>query len=304
MNRPPLDHQPIQTGDAAEASAADRPREETRPAARTSGRPNGGVFSWYPYVQDFSGDFAIEWLSELSKPGELVWDPFLGSGTTTLAAMLLGRRAAGYDMNPLMVDVARAKTDWSIPLEHLRQEADSALVRYAEACVDLPPEPPAPVRGKWSDYPDVLNSHSEWGGLQDPKLRKWISPLVLARVDRLIKSIAPCRSEAIRRLLRIAVASQLVALSNMTLRPNIGYASKPTVDAPLMTMFSQHIAEMIDDYGAIRTEQAVQPLISIGDARCAGPDRPNVVFTSPPYPNDMEYIHQTRLELLLPRVCR
>ena len=40
-------------------------------------------------------------ISRLTRPGELVYDPFMGRGTTLLEAGLLGRRAAGCDINPL-----------------------------------------------------------------------------------------------------------------------------------------------------------------------------------------------------------
>lgn len=34
------------------------------------------VFGWFHYVQDFSGEFATDWLERLSAPGDVVWDPF------------------------------------------------------------------------------------------------------------------------------------------------------------------------------------------------------------------------------------
>lgn len=37
----------------------------------------------------------------LTRPGELVYDPFLGRGTTAIEAALEGRRVAGCDVNPL-----------------------------------------------------------------------------------------------------------------------------------------------------------------------------------------------------------
>jgi hypothetical protein len=40
-------------------------------------------------------------IERLTQPGELVYDPFMGRGTTLLEAVLLGRRAAGCDINPL-----------------------------------------------------------------------------------------------------------------------------------------------------------------------------------------------------------
>jgi hypothetical protein len=40
-------------------------------------------------------------IERLTQPGDLVYDPFMGRGTTLLEAALLGRRAAGSDINPL-----------------------------------------------------------------------------------------------------------------------------------------------------------------------------------------------------------
>jgi SAM-dependent methyltransferase len=40
-------------------------------------------------------------VQRLSRSGDLVYDPFLGRGTTVIEAALLGRRVAGCDVNPL-----------------------------------------------------------------------------------------------------------------------------------------------------------------------------------------------------------
>ena len=40
-------------------------------------------------------------VSRLTEPGERVYDPFMGRGTTVIEAALLGRRTAGCDINPL-----------------------------------------------------------------------------------------------------------------------------------------------------------------------------------------------------------
>lgn len=40
-----------------------------------------------------------------SKPGDAVYDPFLGSGTTLIAAETEGRRCFGIELNPAYVDV-------------------------------------------------------------------------------------------------------------------------------------------------------------------------------------------------------
>jgi site-specific DNA-methyltransferase (adenine-specific) len=41
-----------------------------------------------------------EIVKDYSRPGDLVWDPFAGSGTTLLAAAMEGRNAIGTEINP------------------------------------------------------------------------------------------------------------------------------------------------------------------------------------------------------------
>ena len=44
-----------------------------------------------------------------SNHGELVLDPFAGSGSTGVAAIRLGRRFLGWEMNPAYADIARRR---------------------------------------------------------------------------------------------------------------------------------------------------------------------------------------------------
>jgi DNA modification methylase len=46
----------------------------------------------------------------LSKPGDLILDPFVGSGTTLVEAQRLGRESFGIELNPIAVIASKAKT--------------------------------------------------------------------------------------------------------------------------------------------------------------------------------------------------
>jgi hypothetical protein len=48
-------------------------------------------------------------IERLTQPGELVYDPFMGRGTTPLEAALLGRVPLGCDVNPLSVTLTRPR---------------------------------------------------------------------------------------------------------------------------------------------------------------------------------------------------
>jgi site-specific DNA-methyltransferase (adenine-specific) len=67
-----------------------------------------------------------------SYPGDLVLDPFVGSGQTTKVARALGRACVGYEIEPGFADYARSRLD-----EPLRLRRKQIVVRY-EHVVDDP----------------------------------------------------------------------------------------------------------------------------------------------------------------------
>jgi hypothetical protein len=48
-------------------------------------------------------------ISRLTRPGDAVYDPFMGRGTTPVQAALMGRRPIGNDINPLSVLLTRPR---------------------------------------------------------------------------------------------------------------------------------------------------------------------------------------------------
>lgn len=63
-----------------------------------------------PYFAMFPETFAERWIGELTKPGEVVLDPFSGRGTTALTAVLMKRRAVACDVNDVAYCLTGAKT--------------------------------------------------------------------------------------------------------------------------------------------------------------------------------------------------
>ncbi|MDP0498895.1 MAG: DNA methyltransferase [Verrucomicrobiota bacterium JB022] len=54
-----------------------------------------------PYRACFKPQLPRFFIDRLSSPGDLIYDPFMGRGTTVIEAALLGRRVAGCDLNLL-----------------------------------------------------------------------------------------------------------------------------------------------------------------------------------------------------------
>src|SRR4030088_129956 len=66
---------------------------------------------WFRYYADFSAEFVEDIISHLDlSPGATLLDPWLGGGTTAEIAAAKSLRFRGYDINPVMLLVSRART--------------------------------------------------------------------------------------------------------------------------------------------------------------------------------------------------
>lgn len=72
-------------------------------------KSENGRESWYSYYAGFAPSFAADVLQRVPKTKPNVLDPWNGSGTTTQVAHDSGLSVVGYDLNPVMVLVAKAR---------------------------------------------------------------------------------------------------------------------------------------------------------------------------------------------------
>jgi len=132
----------------------DNSKDATSVGPTTNGHSDG-IFGWYRYIQDFTGEFALEWLGRIAQSGDSIWEPFSGSGTTLVAAKLLGYESVGHDISPFMVDVARTKVDWTVCPSSIHEALNDVLNRLSE-CHST--EPPVGVRVTWDEYGERAHS--------------------------------------------------------------------------------------------------------------------------------------------------
>jgi DNA modification methylase len=79
----------------------------------------------------FPESFVREQVETFSNKNDWVFDPFCGRGTTILESLLLGRNAAGSDINPVAFCVARAKAERPV-LEAVQSRIDRLQERFAK----------------------------------------------------------------------------------------------------------------------------------------------------------------------------
>ena len=91
--------------------------------AHPNGRNPGDVWSIPtrpyrgPHFAAYPIDLPTRCIQAGCRPGGMVLDPFSGTGTTGLAALALGRRFTGIDLNPAFAELAA---------DRLRQAAETA----------------------------------------------------------------------------------------------------------------------------------------------------------------------------------
>lgn len=117
---------------------------------------------WHP--ARLPAQVAATFIGLLSDPGEVVLDPFLGSGTTAVEAQRLGRTAIGFDLNPISCLISKAKT---LPIRsataaaitlRLKEAANGALGTSLLSPASHAQRPET-VQGKWYT-PRVLSDLS------------------------------------------------------------------------------------------------------------------------------------------------
>jgi SAM-dependent methyltransferase len=75
----------------------------------TSGQRQAHSIHEVSYRACFKAQLPEFFISRLTKPGDVVFDPFMGRGTTPVQAALMGRQAFGNDINPLSVLLTRPR---------------------------------------------------------------------------------------------------------------------------------------------------------------------------------------------------
>lgn len=101
----------------------------------TSGQRQAHSIHEVSYRACFKPQLPEFFISRLTEPGEAVYDPFMGRGTTPIQAALQGRRPVGNDINPL----SRLLTRPRLSPPHLRDVATRlAEVPWESGAIDRP----------------------------------------------------------------------------------------------------------------------------------------------------------------------
>ncbi|MFQ6092389.1 MAG: DNA methyltransferase, partial [bacterium] len=80
---------------------------ETAVLCRSPSFTNGNMYSMHKYWSKKSPDVAAAYIDKYTDPGDVILDPFCGSGIIACEAVRLGRRAIAIDINPMATFITR-----------------------------------------------------------------------------------------------------------------------------------------------------------------------------------------------------
>ena len=186
-------------------------------------------------IHRYSGKFipqiAARAIALLTRPGDLVVDPYCGSGTTLLESALLRRRAIGIDLNPLAVLIARVKTT-PIPEASLNELARSLGDELAMSADEsrLPLFQQA-AGAQIPGFDQDPRSYHKW-------YRKWFQPHVLRELLAVDAAIRAVDDQSLRDVALVAFSNVLRRSSNAhSGYPNVMFDRNSPVKRPPIPLF-------------------------------------------------------------------
>ncbi len=240
------------------------------------------VHSLHPYLGKYVPQLVDVFLNRYFVPGDCIYDPFVGSGTTLVEANAFGALSIGCDISAFNCLLSRVKS-----ARYSLGELELALRRALE-------------KGR-RQAPAAADEATPW-------LRSWFAPRALEELlafRSAIASLQPEHADVARVILsRAARSARLTTHFDLdfprvpTTQPYYCHKHKRTcrpVDeaAKFLTRYSSDAIRRIREFSELRTERSVTVLHA--DSRTVElPTRPDGVITSPPYPGLIDYHEQHR----------
>ncbi|HEX7313860.1 MAG TPA: Eco57I restriction-modification methylase domain-containing protein [Pyrinomonadaceae bacterium] len=275
--------------------ALHRSRENFRRLVTFSNNKSAPIHRWYKYTQGYSGELVTQLLDELGfKPGATVYDPFVGSGTTTLTCRQLGFTSFGAEISPFIAWVARQKVyPW---------DADE-LQKLIELVRDVRPEPRSADGMLFREFfsqayaPEILTQIIGWRAwIVGRELPEHLRSFMLLGLVSILEDVSQIRKHGSHY--RYLNKVENIGISKLNI---------PTIDSgsDVKPILLDKLEQMCADVRAVTFRYPLATCdIYCSDATTQVPEgrKADIVITSPPYLNRNNYIAQQKGEIGLLRL--
>lgn len=236
------------------------------------------------FPEDFVEKHVLAW----TKPGDIVFDPFCGRGTTVFQSLLMNRSAAGMDVNPVAACVAGAKADPPALIDIL-QRIDVLEVRFLKR------------KGRISAPSAFFNACFHRATLQQVLYLREELSWKTNRVDRFIAAIALGALHGESHKSRLCLSNRMPRTISTKPDYSVRWWKERGLLAPNRDAFT-----ILRELAKFRFKIEPAPLkgaVKLGDARKARSrfkklqGQVRLVVTSPPYLDVTDYAEDQWLRL-------
>lgn len=237
-------------------------------------------------------------IKEFTKEGDLVFDPFSGSGTVAVEAKRLGRNFLGVEINPLSAEIARVKT-YSLSPEKL-EKINSELLEIIDC-----------------DLSDVGEDEKPYIMNRD----HWFKDFVqtdLIRIKRDINSYFESRSEyskEYKEFYLMVLSAIIKNVSNADIRHVFPGFSKRMhqlenegkIHTDVKASFKRAVKSRAKAYRIYENIKAEAKIICADSAAADLSEyngKVDLIVTNPPYISSVRYIETLKLEMYWTQVIK
>lgn len=243
----------------------------------------------HAFAAKFPPQLPLVFIRGLTKPGQVVLDPMMGSGTTVVEAMLEGRYGIGLDLDPLALRLTDAKTT-IVDVDNVRQAGHRVLTR-AKALLEDGSLVDASLSNRFDSQTQAFVNYWYF-----PKTQRELMALLLA-----IDEIPDLR---VRRFLELTFSSIIVTKSGGVSRARDLAHSRPHLDESkiprnAIDQFSVRLRKNLASIAQIHDDGTFVETLT-ADARYM-PLRAgsiDLIITSPPYANAIDYMRAHKFSLV------
>jgi DNA modification methylase len=253
------------------------------------------VHRLHPYLGKFIPQLAEIFLRKYFKPGQTVFDPFVGSGTTLVQAKELGINSVGSDVSAFNVLLARAKTK-TYSVEKVKHEITDILELVRNQVHS---------NNNKSESPSLVNQEDILIDPDSDYLNAWFAPQALSELLA-FRSLIPNYDD--QEILKI-ILSRAARSARLTTHFDLDFPKKPQIGPyhcykhrrtcqPTATAFqflkrySLDTIKRIEQFSSLSTNASVK--VIHGDSLVVAPGPIHGVVTSPPYVGLINYHDQHR----------
>ena len=250
------------------------------------------VHGLHPYLGKFIPQLVEVFIRKYFSPGQRVFDPFAGSGTTLIQANELGVHSVGCDISSFNVLLSRCKSQ-KYNIEELRKELTDILQKAKSI---LRPDLFTEKKQVTSDF--SISVKSEY-------LRQWFSSQSLMDLVVFRDLIPQYQYQDIMRV----VLTRAARSARLTTHYDLDFPKKPQTEPyycykhgrtctpvqeawKFLRRYSIDVMRRVEEFSHYRTEAEVSVIHE--DSRSVNPHYIDGVITSPPYVGMIDYHEQHR----------